>query len=130
MTVVKLDGYNRVYAIDSVMSEFKALFGKNSSAYMKELKRLRTSLAILDADPVAAVMHNKTRFEHLENTSIYAIRHVSQSNPRVLYATFDDRGNIILLYCFKEKSKSDYNAAISTAEKRFEEVFTHGTDHQ
>ena len=58
------------------------------------------------------------RFEKLENADgLYAIRHKSKLNPRVIFTFQLEGGVIVLLTAFKEKSKSDYDAAVKRSKQ-------------
>ena len=63
------------------------------------------------------------RFEKLENADgLYAIRHQSVINPRVVFAFQSADGIVVLLTSFKEKSKSDYDAAMKRAKSILREL--------
>ena len=120
MNIIKLKDYNHIYAIDSFLDEYVALFGKNKSAYLKHLKKLRTNLKILDSKMEKSIQFQQ--FEKLEGQPFYSIRHVSKINPRVIFVLIDNDENVILLSSCKEKSKGDYDRAIAKAQQRMHEM--------
>ena len=117
MHIIKIAGYNRIYAVDVFDKEYRALFGKNLKDYAVCSTKLNANLEILDSSTIEEALSYQ-QIEKLKNCSgLYAIRYKSKLNPRVILAiNFDS--NIILLTAFKEKSKSDYNNAIARANER------------
>lgn len=120
MDIVKLEGYNNIYAIDSFFSEYMTLFGKSKAAHTQYLKKLRSNLDILDREMKKSIQYQQ--FELLDNTNLYSIRHVSVINPRVIFAYIDNDGKVILLSSFKEGKRSDYNRAVEQAKQRLKQL--------
>lgn len=120
MEIIKLKGYEHLYAVDSFFLEYQALFGKSAAEHKKHLTKLRTSLGILDRELQAAVQYQQ--FEKLSGEELYSIRHVSKANPRVIYAFFTDDGKIILISCFKEHNAADYQRGIQQAKSRINQL--------
>lgn len=123
MDLIKLDGYNNIWAVDSLSGEYKKLFGKDNFSFRQAQSKLSTNLQMLDELGAEAI--ELQQFERVKNSDgIYSIRHVSQMNTRVLYTlTIDHSGRIILLTCFLEKSTSDYDTATARAESRKKLLF-------
>lgn len=120
MSICKIDGFNRIYCFDSFFGEYEKLFGKNKSEYRRHLQKLYENLYILDNGKDAIRM---PRFEKLVNVgNLYAIRHVTKINPRVIFAFQRSDGVVVLLTSFKEGSSSDYNAALSRAKSLMKEL--------
>ncbi len=117
MEVIKLKDYNHIYYVDVFENEYAALFTKSKTEYQKNLLKLRQNLRILDSEDINPL--RLQQFEKLEGENLYAIRYVSKSNSRVIYAYMDERQNIILLSACKEKGKSDYRSAIEKARQRY-----------
>ena len=112
MELRKLRDFERIYYADTLFDEYAALFGKNSVEYTRHLKKLYENLSILDNNGVIQL----PRFEKLKGgNGLFAIRHVTKINPRVIFAIETSEGAIILLAAFKEGSSSDYDAAIHRA---------------
>lgn len=111
MKLLSLKGYNHIYTVDSFFDDFKKMFGKDAHTYESEKKYLLSSLKMLDQQPLSELLKMGARFEHLTNEDLYVIRHVSKTNPRSIFVTGDDDGNLYLLNCFLEKSRSDYEIA-------------------
>ena len=111
MHLLLLEGYTRIYAVDSFFDDFKKLFGKDARSYELEKKHLLSSLKLLDQQPLPELIKMGKRFERLVNEDFYVIRHVSKTNPRSIFIIADDDGNLCLLNCFLEKSPADYEVA-------------------
>lgn len=111
MHLLSLQGYNHIYAVDSFFDDFKKLFGKDTYTYESEKKHLLVSLRMLDQQPLSELLKMGARFERLSNEDLYVIRHVSKTNPRTIFVTGDEDGNLYLLNCFLEKNRSDYEIA-------------------
>ena len=71
MEIIKLEGYNNIYAIDSFFSEYMTLFGKSKAAHRQYLMKLRSNLDILDREMKKSIQYQQ--FELLGNTNLYAI---------------------------------------------------------
>lgn len=125
MNLISLNGYKKIYSIDSFWDDYKKLFGKDTHSYQKEKETLLTNLHTLDDQPLIESLKMRSRFERLSNEELYVIRHVSKTNPRVVFVTSDEDGNFILLNSFLEKSREDYEIAKDRAKgilKILEEV--------
>lgn len=120
MEIIKLSGYKNIYATERFSSEYAALFGKSRDAYSQHLKKLRINLAILDKELRQAIIYQQ--FEQLEGTELYAIRHVSKINPRVVFVYTEAHDRIVLLSAFKEKSRADYDRALEQARQRLRQL--------
>lgn len=120
MEIIKLEGYNRIYAVESFFSEYNSMFGKSKAIHIQYLKKLRTNLDILDKEMKKSIQYQQ--FEQLENTNLYSIRHVSKVNPRVIFAYIDNDGNVILLSSFKEGKRADYSRAMEQAKQRLKQL--------
>ena len=110
MRIESLDEYKNIYAVSSFWDNYRRLFGKDSSSYQREKKRLLTNLNMLDTCPLIELL-NLAPFERLTNEDLYVIRHVSKHNPRVIFVAGDDDGNFYLIHSFLEKDRSDYEIA-------------------
>lgn len=121
MEIIKLKGYDHLYAVDSFFSEYQALFGKSAAEHRKYLIKLRKNLGILDREMKSASTGYQ-QFEKLEGVELWSIRHVSKFNPRVIYAFFMDDEKIILISSFKEHNKSDYERGIQLAKARIKQL--------
>lgn len=114
MNKKKFEDYNNIYAVEGFQEEFeKTLKEKNTDG--RYHKWLRRKLAVLEESGYGGLMDRD--FEKLEDTDpkLYAIRYPnSKKNPRVVYA-YVDYGEVILLHTFQEKSKKDYQSAITIA---------------
>ena len=111
MQLLLLKGYKHIYAVDSFFDDFKKMFGKDTHTYEQEKTHLLSSLKMLDQQPLSELLKIRARFEHLSNEDLYVIRHVSKTNPRSIFVTGDDDGNLYLLNCFLEKNRGDYEIA-------------------
>ena len=120
MELVKLEDYNHIYAVDTFAKEYKGLFGKSKKDYTSYKQILETNLRILDRVDLQQAL-TYLQFEKLENEELYSIRHVSKSNPRVIFASVLE-GHVILLVAFKEKRESDYQNALRKAKDRMKEL--------
>lgn len=116
MNIIKLDGYNDIYAVENFLDEYKDLFKKNMNEYRKYLTKLKSNLKILDVQKEKAIQFQQ--FERVENQPFYSIRHVSKFNPRVIYAYIDENDRIILLTSFRETKTADYRPALDRAKER------------
>ena len=121
MKLIKLKDYNRIYSVDSLQEEYRKLFGNSRTEYEKCRNKLRTNLHILDRSNIGSVLSYQ-QFEKLEGEDLYSIRHVGESNPRVIFAYIGEQGYIVLLSSCKEKSKNDYQPAIRRARERLKEL--------
>lgn len=116
----KLDGFERIYFVDSFFKEFKKLFNKDAQAYNKYIAKLNEHLTILDNSESSLTL---PRFEPLKNEkNLLAIRFVSKLNVRVIFSIEANGTIVLLLTSFKEKSTSDYNSAINRAKKYVKEL--------
>ena len=116
MQIVKLSDFNDIYFVDSFFSEYRDLFGKDRHSYEECLKKLRINLYILDANKKKSISYKQ--FEKLKDSDLYAIRHISKENDRVIFAFIDKNDDVLLLSACKEKSTADYRKAIAQAEER------------
>lgn len=124
MRLVKIESYNRIYAVGMFEQEFDNIVNEknNNSRYHKWLRR---KLDVLDIAGYKALSDRD--FEPLKDTNpkLYSIRYPkSKKNPRVIYAYVDEEA-VYLLHTFKEtskKSKSDYQNAIRIALNRLKSV--------
>lgn len=123
MRLVKIEGYCKIYAVEIFGKEYRSLFGKSLKDFNDCLSKLNTNLEILDSSTIEEAL-TYPQIEQLKNCGLYAIRHKSKINPRVILA-FNYESNIILLTSFKEKSKSDYDNAIVRAKERMREIDEH-----
>ena len=123
MKLVKLAGFNRIFAVDTFQKEYKKLFGKSKAQYIEYYEKLKTNLDILDTLYTDAL--EMQQFEPLVNEDgLYSIRHVSQVNPRVVFTMITDGGQVVLLSCAKEKSTSDYTKAKQKARQLRKEILS------
>ena len=121
MNLVKLTGFESIYAIDDFQKEYAKLFGKSIAQRKEYYKKLLVNLGILDKLKLDAL--EMQQFEPLSNEDgVYSIRHVSKVNPRVIFTMVTSDGLIILLTCAKEKSTSDYTRAIKKARQFRNEI--------
>ncbi|MCQ2552002.1 MAG: hypothetical protein MJ148_01445 [Clostridia bacterium] len=116
MKIEKIDGLNNIYSVDGFWIKLKKLFHKNTDGYKLNLIKLRAQLIILDS---ADDIYKYPSFEHLVGTRLSAIRSIEKQNLRVIFVT--DKEKKILLISFFEKNRSDYQRAISLAEKKLME---------
>lgn len=118
MKLLLLSGYKKIYAVDSFWEEYQKLFGKDLDSYVKEKEVLLTRLQMLDGRPLSELLRLSAQFERLSNEDLYVIRHVSKRNPRVIFVTSDEEGNVVLLNSFLEKKRGDYEIAKNKARER------------
>ena len=118
MKLLLLSGYKKIYAVDSFWEEYQKLFGKDLDSYVKEKEVLLTRLQMLDGRPLSELLRLSVQFERLSNEDLYVIRHVSKRNPRVIFVTSDEEGNVVLLNSFLEKKRGDYEIAKNKARER------------
>ena len=111
MKLLLHSGYKKIYAVDSFWEEYQKLFGKDLDSYVKEKEVLLTRLQMLDGRPLSELLRLSAQFERLSNEDLYVIRHVSKRNPRVIFVTSDEEGNVVLLNSFLEKKRGDYEIA-------------------
>jgi phage-related protein len=123
MKIEKVYGFSRIYQAETFQDDFDAMFGKNKGERKRYILWLYTWLAILDDLGQNALALQQ--FEHLQNTDnphLYALRHPhSKINERYIYVYADGEA-AILLTAFKEKSSSDYGAAIDCAKRIYMEL--------
>lgn len=117
LDIIKDKLYNNIYRVDVFEKEYKKMFGKSKSLYFREHEQLAINLHILDTEMNAALERDQFHAV-IGHSPLYSIRHISQSNPRVLFIFTESDGAVVLLSCTLEKSKSDYDAAIARAEER------------
>ncbi len=121
MELIKIDGFNNIYAVECFFEEFNDAtgerFGDDITEKNGRYRRLLIGkLEVLD-DPNITEWKLKS-FEKLSDTDICAIRFPkTELNPRTLYIRIEG-GSVILLGYFKEKSASDYKRNIKKAEER------------
>ena len=120
MDIIKLKGFENIYAVDSFFDEFDALFGKSKSIRNKYLEKLRLNLRILDKEKTKALQY--PQFEKLTDCPFCSIRHVSKVNTRVIFAYINSDGEVVLLSSCKETKTKDYKAAIQKATYRMTEL--------
>lgn len=119
LDIIKDDRFERVYMVDVFEKEYRKLFGKSQPTYTKELEQLAINLELLDTQGPRAL--EQEQFHAIRgHTPLYSIRHISASNPRVLFVFTETDGAIVLLSCVLEKSTRDYDAAIKRAETRLQ----------
>lgn len=121
MDLVKLDGYNRIYSVNVFQDEYRKLFGNSRVEYERCRKKLRANLRILDNSRRETIL-TYYQFEKIEGEDLYSIRHINESNPRVIFAYVSKRGNIVLLSACKEKSTHDYQPALRKAKERLKDL--------
>ena len=127
----KVENCNRVFQVDSFEKEYRALFGKNPFVFSRYQNKLLFNLQQLDAEGLK-VLSFCERFEDLHQDvsgyTIYSIRHKSKTmNPRVLFFCHNKMQEaFILLNCFLEKSKSDYDRAIERAKGKILKLLREG----
>ena len=117
LDIIKDKLYNNIYRVDVFEKECKKMFGKSKNLYLREHEQLAINLCILDTEMSAALERDQFHAV-IGHPPLYAIRHVSQANPRVLFIFTESDGAVVLLSGTLEKSKCDYNAAILRAEDR------------
>ena len=117
MNLLSLIGYKKIYAVDSFWDEYRKMFGKDAHSYKEEKELLLTNLRMLDDRPLSELLELPARFERLVNEDLYVIRNVSKRNPRVIFVTGDENGNIVLLNSFLEKNRGDYELAKAKARR-------------
>ncbi len=111
----KFEKLNNIYYVESFIDNFNNVTAEKlgvppDGRYEKWLRR-----SLIHLDELGAKAINLPNFEKLKNSELYSMRYPnSKINPRVLY--YISGCNIILLYVFKEKSSSDYDAAIIKGE--------------
>lgn len=110
------DDLDNIYYLDIFEKELSNLIKKDRE-YANWLDK---KLKILEKGAKAAT--DGKRFEHLKNTELFCIRHVSKQNERVIYYIIDEDDSVILLCAFQERNKSDYRNAISAASRRLKEL--------
>jgi len=119
----KLGGFSRIYQAECFPDEFSAMMGKNKGEQSRYLRWLYTWLAVLDREGMKAL--DLSQFEYLRDTAnprLFAIRHPhSQINERYIYI-YEDGESAILLTAFMEKSKHDYDYAITRAKNILKEL--------
>lgn len=124
MNISIVEGYTRIYQVDTFSSSFSSLFSKSAEQKQSSLKKLNFNLRILEDNGFAAL--EMQQFEKLKTTDppLYCIRNVGQMNPRTVFVLYTEPEGFLLLHCFLEKNKSDYQKAIKQAHnilKRLEE---------
>lgn len=113
-----MEGYQRLYTLDTVAEEFdREVIGNDRSNAKRYLIWLDKCMADLDTYGERAILLQ--RFEKIGGSDvIYSMRYPnSRKNPRVLYF-FICEGTPVLLYAFLEKKKADYTHGIKVAETR------------
>ena len=126
MQLEKVDGYEHIYAADSFFDGYSKMFGKHKKKEeARYMEKLLVNLRILDSGGQYLGMQ---QFEKLKSSNLYAIRHVSKMNPRVIFFYQDEDGTVLLLHSFLEKSKSDYEAAIQKASHILKELGVNSDD--
>ena len=130
MKIEKVGGFEKIYQAESFPDDVEALFGKNKGERKRYLQWLYTWLTILDTLGQKAL--SLQQFEYLVNTSnprLYALRHPhSGINERYVFIFIEDDA-AVLLTAFKEKSTSDYKAAISRAKRVYFELEDYNHDN-
>ena len=123
MKVIKMAGFQRIYHAETFPGDFKAMFKKSSGQRKRYEEWLYTWLTVLDREGAKAL--DMQQFEFLRGTSnpcLYAIRHPhSEINERYIYVYIDGEA-VVLLTAFKEKTATDYRAAISRAERVYRDL--------
>lgn len=115
MEIIKVKGYNTIYALSTFKSDYRKMFSKSENEYDRHLRKLRLNLNILDEKHLSVLNGSYPQFEKLTNENLYSIRHITQMNPRVIFAYVSEENNILLLTCTLEKSSSDYASALAKA---------------
>ncbi|HWP79068.1 MAG TPA: hypothetical protein VN446_00345 [Candidatus Acidoferrum sp.] len=78
---------------------------------------------MLDEDGIQTSQDSNRKFEKLENTSLFCIRHVSKMNPRVVFCVLEAEFGFLLLVPFLEKdTNKDYKRAIARAKGMLEKL--------
>lgn len=117
MELIKDERFENIYMVDVFPREYKKLFGKSKAVYQEEHERLARNLYLLDSEMENALQFQQ--FEQLTNQSpLCSIRHVSKTNPRVIFVFQKTESAVILLACALEKSAKDYDEVIDRAKKR------------
>lgn len=117
MELIKDERFEHIYMVDTFPREYKKLFGKSSAIYKEELERLAQNLYILDTEMEDALQLQQ--FEQLTaKAPLCSIRHVSKTNPRVIFIFEKTESAVILLACALEKSKKDYEEVTARAKAR------------
>lgn len=117
LDIIKDERFQNIYFTDVFPKEYKRMFGKSKKQYELERNQLAINLSLLDTDKQAA-LEQKQFHAITGHHGLYSIRHVSVSNPRVIFVFAESDTAIVLLSCTLEKSKNDYNEAIALAEQR------------
>jgi len=123
LKIQKIDGFSRIYQAECFPNEFLTMMGKNKGEQARYLRWLYTWLAVLDREGMRAL--DLSQFEYLretDNPRLFAIRHPhSQINERYIYI-YEAGESAILLTAFMEKSKRDYDFAITRAKNILKEL--------
>lgn len=95
------------------------MFGKSKKAYRSELEQLISNLTILDESTKADALLGQQFEVVTQHAPLCAIRHVSITNPRVIYVYTEQEDAIILLACgLEQDTEKDYKEIVLRAEKR------------
>lgn len=117
LDIIKNDDFQHIYQVDVFAREYRKLFKKNDSEFRQEQEKLFQNLTILDTQLQKAL--ELQQFERLTNhRPLCAIRHVSKTNPRVIFVFAESDDAIVLLACTLEKDTSDYDQVIARAVER------------
>lgn len=116
MEILRMEGYESIYELDSFQMDFEGIFKKDKGNKKRYLSWLDRRLKLLDELGKSAA--ETAGFEWIEDSRhLCAIRYPhSEKNLRVIYV-YADGSNVILLSAFLEKSKKDYKAAIKKCEQ-------------
>ncbi len=128
MDLLKLDGFQKIYAVDTFNAEYEALY-KNSSDYEAYYEKFKFNLGILDNAKNLQVALKHKNIEQLSNTGLYCIRHVSNKNPRtIFFYALEDNIYILLHTFFEKESKKDYKRAVKSANAILKKLLTSGEE--
>ena len=121
MHIIKLDQFEHIYQVDKFEKEYRKLFGKSKKQFQKEQEQLLKNLYLLDDLQREALQLQQ--FEALAGQSpLCSIRHVSKTNPRIIFVFANIEDDIILLSCTLEKGTVDYDQAIERAKSRWQSL--------
>lgn len=119
LDIIKDEAFERIYKVDVFDKEYKKMFGKSKQVYRAELEQLAVNLTILDESTKADALQRQ-QFEVIkQHAPLCAIRHVSRSNPRVIYVYTEQENAIVLLACgLEQATEKNYKEIIFRAEQR------------
>ena len=124
MGIIKLDGFERIYAVEQFPKEWEKLFKKQHKKRIAADDWLANNLALLDENAALQTMQNHEHYEPVisSHPQLYSIHNKSELNQRVLYYIITEKNEVLLLTAFIEKKKSDYDLATQRAENRIKHL--------